>query len=79
MKMNRIDMMETGRNIANIFKRNGISRTKAADMIGVSPVAVAKWCNGVNMPTIDNFVIIAGMFGVKIDDIICVIQGQLPA
>ena len=73
MKMNRIEMVETGRNIANIFKRNGISRTKAADMIGVPPVAVDKWCNGVNMPTIDNFVIIAGMFGVKIDDIICVI------
>ena len=79
MKMNRIDMMETGRNIADIFRRNGVSRTKAADMIGVSPVAVTKWCNGVNMPTIDNFVIMAGMFGVKIDDIVCVKQGQLPA
>lgn len=65
-------MTATGINIANIFRQNGVSKAKAADMIGVTPVAVTKWCNGVNMPTIDNFVIIAGMFGVKIDDIVCV-------
>ena len=68
--MTRVDMVETGNNIANIFKRNGMTRTKATDMIGVSPVAVTKWCHGINMPTIDNFVIMADMFGIKIDDII---------
>ena len=70
--MNCVDMAATGKNIADIFARNGITKTKAADMIGVTPVAVTKWCRGINMPTIDNFVAMAGMFGVKIDDIICV-------
>ena len=71
--MTRVDMVATGNNIAAIFRRNGITRTKAADMIGVSPVAVTKWCQGINMPTIDNFVIIAEVFGVKIDDIVRVV------
>ena len=47
-----------------------MTMTQMADRIGVTPVAVSKWKTGRNMPTIDNFIAMAGIFGVKIDDII---------
>ena len=64
------NMDGTGRNIEDMYKANGMTMTQMADMIGVTPVAVSKWKTGRNMPTIDNFIAIAGIFGVKVDDII---------
>ena len=72
--MNFIDMPATGRNIQDIFARHGITKKQAADKIGVTPAAVGKWCKGACMPTIDNFVVMAGMFDVRIDDIVCTRQ-----
>lgn len=72
--MTGIDTVATGKNIADIFRQNGMTKTKAATAIGVTPTAVVKWCKGASMPTIDNFVVMAGMFGVRIDDIIKVAQ-----
>lgn len=43
-----------------------------ADMLGVSPQAVAKWQAGTALPTIDNLVILAAMLDTKIDDILVI-------
>lgn len=72
MYMTCIDPAATGRNIAKICKAHGMSMAQMADRIGVTPVAVSKWKTGRNMPTIDNFIAMAGIFGVKIDDIIII-------
>ena len=68
--MTCIDMAATGQNIAEMCKAHGMTMTQMADKIGVTPVAVSKWKTGRNMPTIDNFIALAAIFGVKIDDII---------
>ena len=70
MTMPCIDMIGTGRNIEDMCKAHGMTTTQMADRIGVTPVAVFKWKTGRNMPTIDNFIAMAGIFGVKVDDII---------
>ena len=70
MTMPCIDMAGTGRNIADMCRAHGMTMAQMADMIGVTPVAVSKWKTGRNMPTIDNFIAMAGIFGVKVDDII---------
>ena len=57
-------MIGTGRNIAAMCKAHGMTMTQMADRIGVTPVAVSKWKTGRNMPTIDNFIAMAGIFGV---------------
>ena len=65
-----VSKWKTGRNIAAMCKAHGMTMTQIADRIGVTPVAVSKWKTGRNMPTIDNFIAMAGIFGVKVDDII---------
>ena len=43
-----------------------------ADMLGVSPQAVAKWQAGTALPTIDKLVILAAMLDTKIDDMLVI-------
>ena len=35
-----------------------------------TPQAIYKWIAGINVPTVDNLLILSAMFGVRIDDII---------
>lgn len=37
-----------------------------------TPQAIYKWQRGDTLPTIDNFVVLSSVFGVKIDDILAV-------
>lgn len=70
-----IDMAATGRNIADMRRRAGMTVRDMQLVLGFStPQAIYKWQRGDAMPTIDNLVIIAAMFGVKIDDIIASIR-----
>lgn len=72
--MNRIpiiDMAKTGKNIAALRVKSGYSVKQLQDAFGFStPQAIYKWQQGAAMPTIDNLVILAAVFGVKIDDIL---------
>ena len=72
--MNRnptIDMVKTGQNIAALRAKSGYSVKDLQDTFGFStPQAIYKWQQGAAMPTIDNLVILAAVFGVKIDDIL---------
>jgi len=70
-----IDVAATGRNIADMRKKAGISVKDIQQACGFStPNAIYKWQNGDCMPTIDNMVIMADMFGVTIDSIVVVIR-----
>ena len=68
-----IDTVATGQNI-NRMRIN--ARMTVRDMQNVfgfaTPQAIYKWIHGTAMPTIDNMVILAAMFGVTLDDIIAV-------
>ncbi len=66
-----IDPAATGANIKAIAKARGMKIADIQDAFGFNtPQAIFKWFRGDAMPTIDNMVIMANIFGVKIDDII---------
>lgn len=71
--MPTIDMQATGNNIRNMIKANNM---KIADIQGVfgfnTPQAIFKWMRGDAMPTIDNMVILADVFGVTVNDILII-------
>ena len=66
-----IDMEATGRNITALRQNAGISVRAMQEIFGFStPQAIYKWQHGDALPTIDNFVILAAILGVRMDDII---------
>ncbi|WP_028508806.1 helix-turn-helix transcriptional regulator [Ruminococcus sp. NK3A76] len=68
-----IDTQATGINIKNMIKARGFKIADVQRRCGFNtPQAIFKWMRGDAVPTIDNMVIIAEMFGVTIDEIIVV-------
>lgn len=65
-----VDMAGTGANIKKMRMTAGKSVKDVQDACGVSAVAVCKWQKGISMPTIDNIVMLASLFGVEIGQII---------
>ena len=72
--MNRIpviDMSATGINIIRMRVNAGLTVKDLRDIFGFStPQAIYKWQRGTALPTVDNLVVLAAVFGVKIDDIL---------
>ena len=66
-----IDMVKTGENIIKLRKEKGLSVKNLQDSFGFStPQAVYKWQQGSSMPSLDNLVLLASIFNVRIDDIL---------
>ena len=66
-----IDMAATGRNIACLRKKAGMTVNDLQMIFGfTTPQAIYKWQRGECMPTLDNMVVLATVFGVTIDEII---------
>ena len=76
--MNRIpviDLTATGINITRLRVNAGLTVKDLQDIFGFStPQAIYKWQRGAALPTVDNLVVLAAIFGVKIDDIL-IFQG----
>ena len=71
MKIPIIDMDATGENIKRIRKSKGISVRELQDVFGFNnPQAIYKWQSGKSVPTIDNIVVLASVFGTTVNDII---------
>ena len=80
--MNRmpvIDMTATGINITRMRISAGLTVKDLQDIFGFStPQAIYKWQRGTALPTVDNLVVLATVFGVKIDDILIFqVSGQI--
>ncbi len=68
-----IDMVATGMNITRLRINAGLTVRDLQNIFGFStPQAIYKWQRGDAMPTLDNMVVLATVFGVAIDDIIVV-------
>ena len=68
-----IDTIGTGRNIAVLRKKAGLSVSELQDIFGFgTPQAIYKWQRGTALPNIDNLVVLAEIFGVTMDEIIVV-------
>ena len=72
--MNRIpviDLTATGINITRLRVNAGLTVRDLQDIFGFStPQAIYKWQRGTALPTIDNLVVLAAVFGVRIEDIL---------
>ena len=72
--MNRIpviDMTATGINITRLRVNTGLTVKDLQDIFGFStPQAIYKWQRGMALPTVDNLVVLAAVFGVRIEDIL---------
>ena len=85
--MNRIpviDVTATGINIARLRADAGLTVKDLQDIFGFNtPQAIYKWQRGTALPTVDNLVVLAAVFGVRLDDIIIFQrdkqQAQIPA
>ena len=66
-----IDMTATGNNIMRMRINAGMTVKDLQDIFGFStPQAIYKWQRGTAMPTVDNLVVLAAVYGVTIDDIL---------
>ena len=73
LTMPAIDMVATGRNIEKMRQNAGMSVKDLQTIFGfTTPQAIYKWQHGAAMPTIDNLVALAMIFGVTMDEIIVV-------
>ena len=73
MNFPTINLVATGQNIVRLRKTAGLSVKDLQDIFGfATPQAIYKWQKGTAMPTIDNLVVLAMVFQVKMDDIIVV-------
>ena len=71
-----IDLTLTGQNICNIRKQRGITVKELQSIFGFgTPQAIYKWQQGAALPTVDNLVVLAAVFGVPVDSILVVRQG----
>ncbi|MBP3569709.1 MAG: helix-turn-helix transcriptional regulator [Lachnospiraceae bacterium] len=71
INMPTINMAKTGQNIMELRTKAGLSVKDLQDVFGfATPQAIYKWQHGVAMPTIDNLVVLAAVFGVSIDSIL---------
>ena len=79
--MNRIpviDMTATGNNINRMRINAGLTVKDLQDIFGFStPQAIYKWQRGTALPTVDNLVVLATVFGVGIDDILIFQDGVI--
>lgn len=74
-----IDMVATGKNIIRLRKESGLSVRDLAEIFGfTTPQAVYKWQHGTAIPTIDNLVVLAAVFGVTMDEIVVTSQDDIP-
>ena len=68
-----VNTVATGRNIDRLRIEAGMSVRDMQMIFGfATPQAIYKWIRGTSMPTIDNLVILAAIFGVTIDEIVIV-------
>ena len=78
MAIPTIDMIRTGQNIKRMRKNAGFSVRDLQDVFGFStPQAIYKWQHGTALPTIDNLIVLAKVFNVKVDDILVINDGQI--
>lgn len=68
-----INMTKTGENIITLRKKNGLTVKDLQEIFGfATPQAIYKWQQGLSIPSIDNLIVLANVFGVHIDEIIVV-------
>jgi len=67
-----INLRETGLNLHRIMDKRGITPKDIKEFLNLGSIqTVYNWCNGLNMPTVDNLYALSQLLQVPIDEIIC--------
>ena len=75
--MPMVDLKKTGENINRLRVKNNMSVKELQDVFGfTTPQAIYKWQHGTALPTVDNLVVLANIFGVTVDEILVVEKGE---
>ena len=75
-KLPSIDLKKTGQNIKKMSKEVGVTVRELQIMFGfTSPQAIYNWQNGISLPSVDNFIVLAAVLGTTIEEIIA-IEGE---
>ena len=76
VSMPTVNLTMTGANIRAIRKQRGLTVKDLQDIFGFAPPqAIYKWQQGITLPTVDNLVVLASIFGVPMEKIL-VIEGE---
>ena len=71
-------MAATGINITRMRINAGLTVKDLQNIFGFStPQAIYKWQRGTALPTVDNLVVLAAVFGVRIDEILIFQDGVI--
>ena len=66
-----IDLTATGIRITQLRQQTGLTVRDLQDIFGVNtPQAIYRWQRGLTLPTLDNLVVLAAVFGTTLDAII---------
>lgn len=66
-----IDLVKTGRNIQRLRLQRCLSVKDIQRVFGfMTPQAIYKWQHGTALPSVDNLVVLASLFQVRIDEIL---------
>lgn len=75
-KLPTIYLKRTGQNIMRMRKEVGVTVRELQVMFGfTSPQAIYNWQNGISLPSVDNFIVLAAVLGTTIEEIIA-IEGE---
>lgn len=67
-----INLRETGVNLRRIMDRRGITPKDIKEYLNLGSIqTVYNWCNGLNLPTVDNLYALSQLLQVPIDEIVC--------
>ena len=56
--------------LKSIRKQAGMSQEQLAEKLSVSRQAITKWETGAGIPDIENLMVISGLFGISIDELL---------
>ena len=66
-----IDLCATGKRLAMLRQQAGLTVKDVQEVFGfATPQAIYKWQRGAALPTVDNLVVLAAIFGVTLDELI---------
>ncbi len=73
-----VNVKATGENIKRLLIEAGMTVKDLQKIFGfATPQAIYKWIRGEALPTVDNLLILAKVFGVTVDDILVVNEVEI--
>ena len=74
VEKNKMDNMQTGKLIAELRKKHGLTQQQLADKLNLSNKTISKWESGSGSPDISNLPVLAEAFGISVDELL---KGEL--